>query len=365
MRRRYERALKGRRVVGKRNPDGTATLTGHDLPFDEVAAACARLDALAHAAKTAGHPDRLDHLRADLLVGMITGRYTAMTDQQILAALLTEAEHRTANPHHTNRTGDDDDGDDASGTNPDDDGPDDDGPGDDGLGDDDPDDASADDGPNDRPDEVGLDEGSDEGFDDGGSDGGGQGEGVDADAPAGVRGDPTGAGSDGADRHESDRGPPGPSRPGLGRRGGLRLSLGLLTVMGGDQRPGELLGWGPVHAELACDLALSLPSWWCVLTDEGGAPLAVVPIRRRPRHPATDHGRQRAGGSGECWLERHRRHAQVPQHAWTTSECSSRAGRGCSPRSPPASQNAADRSAQRRPHRPAAWGGAAPLDPHP
>ena len=83
VRRRYERALKGRRVVGTRNPDGTATLTGHDLPFDEVAAACARLDALAHAAKTAGHPDRLDHLRADLLVGMITGRYTTMTDQQI------------------------------------------------------------------------------------------------------------------------------------------------------------------------------------------------------------------------------------------------------------------------------------------
>ncbi len=88
IRRRYERALKGRRVVGKRNPDGTATLTGHDLPFDEVASACARLDAIAHAAKSAGHPDRLDHLRADLLVGMLTGRYTAMNDKQILATLL-------------------------------------------------------------------------------------------------------------------------------------------------------------------------------------------------------------------------------------------------------------------------------------
>ena len=56
VRRRYERALRGRRVVGKRNPDGTGTLTGHDLPADEVAAACAHLDALARAAKAAGHP---------------------------------------------------------------------------------------------------------------------------------------------------------------------------------------------------------------------------------------------------------------------------------------------------------------------
>ncbi len=120
VRRRYERALKGRRVVGKRNPDGTATLTGHDLPFDEVAAACARLDALAHAAKTAGHPDRLDHLRADLLVGMITGRYTAMTDQQILATLHATTPAKPDTPgcaDHTDNPDDTDDGpDDQSGT---------------------------------------------------------------------------------------------------------------------------------------------------------------------------------------------------------------------------------------------------------
>ena len=91
VRRRYERALRGRRVVGKRNPDGTATLTGHDLPFDAVAAACARLDGLARAAKAAGHPDRLDHLRADLLLAMLTGRYEAMTDRQILTTLLATA----------------------------------------------------------------------------------------------------------------------------------------------------------------------------------------------------------------------------------------------------------------------------------
>ena len=38
VRRRYERALRNRRVVGKQNPDGTGTLTGHDLPADEVLA---------------------------------------------------------------------------------------------------------------------------------------------------------------------------------------------------------------------------------------------------------------------------------------------------------------------------------------
>ena len=88
-RRRYEAALRGRRVVGRRNPDGTGSLTGHDLPLDEMAAACEHLDALARAAKAAGHPDRLDHLRADLLLGLLTGRYEGLTDPQILATLKT------------------------------------------------------------------------------------------------------------------------------------------------------------------------------------------------------------------------------------------------------------------------------------
>ena len=91
VRRRYERAVRGRRVVGKRNPDGTGRLTGHDLPFDGVAAACEHLDGLARAAKAAGHPDRLDHLRADLLLAMLTGRYEGLTDRQIITTLLATA----------------------------------------------------------------------------------------------------------------------------------------------------------------------------------------------------------------------------------------------------------------------------------
>jgi hypothetical protein len=44
-RRRYVRGLRDRRVVGRRNDNGTANLAGYQLPTDQVAAACARLDA--------------------------------------------------------------------------------------------------------------------------------------------------------------------------------------------------------------------------------------------------------------------------------------------------------------------------------
>ena len=84
----------------------------------------------------------------------------------------------------------------------------------------------------------------------------------------------------------------------VGRRGGLRLWVGLATLMGADQRPAELLGWGPVHAELACDLARSLRSWWVVLTGADGAPQAIAPIRRRPTDAAAAGRRV-----GEVWVQ--------------------------------------------------------------
>jgi hypothetical protein len=55
-----------RKVVGYRNPDGSANLTGYQLPVDRVAAACAHIDALAEAAKRAGDTRVIDHIRADL-----------------------------------------------------------------------------------------------------------------------------------------------------------------------------------------------------------------------------------------------------------------------------------------------------------
>ncbi len=90
-RRRYETALKGRRVVGSRNSDGTANLAGYDLPLDQVAAATARLDRLAKAAKQAGHPDPIDHVRSYLFLGMTDGSYEGLTDPQILTRLLADA----------------------------------------------------------------------------------------------------------------------------------------------------------------------------------------------------------------------------------------------------------------------------------
>ena len=90
-RRRYLRGLRDRKVVGRRNDDGTANLAGYQLPTDQVAAACARLDAIAGAARAQAHPDSLDHLRARIFLGAATGAYTGYTDAQILDRLLDEA----------------------------------------------------------------------------------------------------------------------------------------------------------------------------------------------------------------------------------------------------------------------------------
>ncbi len=302
VRRRYERALRGRRVIGRRNPDGTATLTGHDLPFDEVAAACARLDALATAAKAAGHPDRLDHLRVDLFIGMLTGRYTHHSDQEILTTLLATARTRpespdSANQHHDNGHSDAEPRATTTPTRT----------------------APTRTAPTRRaptrtaPTRMAPTRMAPTRM-----------------APtrraptrmvptrmvptrmvptrmaptrtvptrmAPTRTGPDDEGPDGGGLNEAGSRGGGSSGGVVGRRGGLRLWVGLATLMGADQRPAELVGWGPVHAELACDLARSLRSWWCVLTGADGKPEAIVPIRRRPT-PAG--GVRRAG---EVWVQ--------------------------------------------------------------
>ncbi|MGQ0464020.1 MAG: HNH endonuclease signature motif containing protein [Sporichthyaceae bacterium] len=85
--RRYKEALRRKRVVGRPNRDGTADLSGQQLEPHRVAAVCGRLNVLARAAKRDGDSRPIDHLRAELYLGLLDGTYEGLTDAEIFAAL--------------------------------------------------------------------------------------------------------------------------------------------------------------------------------------------------------------------------------------------------------------------------------------
>jgi hypothetical protein len=87
-RRRYTEAVRERKVVGYLNSDGSATVSGQNLPADQAAMACARVDALADTAKRAGAAAKIDHLRAELFLGLLDGRFHGLTEQAIITELL-------------------------------------------------------------------------------------------------------------------------------------------------------------------------------------------------------------------------------------------------------------------------------------
>ncbi|MGH3965109.1 MAG: DUF222 domain-containing protein [Pseudonocardiaceae bacterium] len=101
--RRYASAVQDRDVIGYLDEDGTATVTGRKLPADQAAAACARIENLAKAAKHAGHPGRIGILRADIYVGLLEGRWQHLTRDQIIADLLA---HVTLDDTPQDRTSD-------------------------------------------------------------------------------------------------------------------------------------------------------------------------------------------------------------------------------------------------------------------
>ncbi len=75
----------------------------------------------------------------------------------------------------------------------------------------------------------------------------------------------------------------------------------LATLAGADRRPGDLIGSGPVHAELARAMAAAPGAcWWYVLTGDDGSPLAIGPVRSRPHGP-TPGGRSYRGL--QVWLQ--------------------------------------------------------------
>jgi Domain of unknown function (DUF222) len=89
-RRRYEKAARERGVWGYIAEDGTAVLAGHGLSPTEAAAAAERLEQLAAAVRAAGHPHPEVQLRADLFVRLLDGRYAGFTAEQIIAAMLDD-----------------------------------------------------------------------------------------------------------------------------------------------------------------------------------------------------------------------------------------------------------------------------------
>ncbi|MGH3812848.1 MAG: DUF222 domain-containing protein [Pseudonocardiaceae bacterium] len=223
--RRYEQALADRKVVGYRNPDGSANLSGCNLPVDRVAAASGHIDALAKAAKHAGDARPIDYIRADLFLGMTDGTYTGLDDTAIIE-LLTAAAAVEADQQYNGGEG-------AA----------------DGVGHEPADDESAD---------VQL---------------------------ADVEPESDEASDQGAGESRSQASSAQHARPARAAVGaGLELRVRLSTLLGHDQYPAELAGWGPLHAELAHDLATTLggATWRFAITDDHGQLTHCGTTRARP-----------------------------------------------------------------------------------
>jgi len=242
-----EKAAEGdRRVRSSRNPTGTATIRGEDLPVDRAVSSMARIETLATRARAAGVAAGMDGLRADVYLGLLDGSYAGLDDAAIVEEL------RALHPEPANGAGpqgpDHDDRDDGS-SGPEDAGPDND----------------PDDGPNDGPDAGGP-----------------------AADPA--RPGPGRAGRAGARRGAALRARAAHRARRTGGRAQVleaarRAPAPPLHLLGLDAMPAEIAGWGSVDPALARDVADGAPGaeWRIVVTSDDGHLLHVDLTRRRPR----------------------------------------------------------------------------------
>lgn len=276
--RRYAAAVRDRDVIGYLDEDGTATVTGRRLPAEQAAVACARIEDLAKAAKRAGYRGRIGPLRADIYLGLLDGRWTHHSREDIITDLLAQAtpadqpipNQPTPNDAPQHPTPDDSfvaDGvpadrapaDGALVTN---------------------DDPRADDAP-----EAGSDPGTR---------GAASGE-VSSAADAATETDTAAADTSTAGKTGEDDRSCAP-----GTRVGIELRVGLSTLLGHDRHPGDLPGWGTVTAETARALAAAQhrAEWRYAITDPEGQLILGGITRRRPSAP---EGNGRVSGPG-VWL---------------------------------------------------------------
>ena len=219
--RRYATAVRERDVIGYLDEDGIATVTGRRLPADQAATACARIEDLARAAKRAGHPGRIGHLRADIYLGLLEGRWQHRTREEIIADLLASATPAdSAIPTVQDPTP----GNTTDGT------------------------------PENSP---------------------------SAATPA----HPAPATDPATPSDEDSRDSEGAvARPAARDWVGVEVRVGLSTLLGRDRHPGEIPGWGPVTAETACALAADQHTapWHYAITDSEGRLILAGITRRRP-----------------------------------------------------------------------------------
>ncbi|WP_300008633.1 hypothetical protein [Pseudonocardia sp.] len=86
----YRKGIRERNVTAITDHDGTVAMTAHGLPADDAEAACTRVQDLAASAKRAGHPGLIGQIRCDLFLGLLDGRFHAMTTAQVVAALIKQ-----------------------------------------------------------------------------------------------------------------------------------------------------------------------------------------------------------------------------------------------------------------------------------
>ncbi len=221
--RRYAAAVRDRDVIGYLDEDGTATVTGRRLPTDQATAACARIEDLAKAAKRAGHPGRVGHLRADIYLGLLEGRWQHHTREEIITDLLASASLKPTTPQPTPG--------DTPTHNPT---------------------ATAHTGPVADPDPAAASDAS-----------------------------PAADAAETADRSD------GAQQPAVAERVGVEVRVGLSTLLGRSRHPGEIPGWGPVTAETARGVvaAQHRAEWRYAITDSEGQLILAGITRRRPATP--------------------------------------------------------------------------------
>ena len=229
-RRRYAEAVRERKVVGYRNDDGTANLCGYQLPVERAAAACAHLDALAKKIKHAGDGRAIDLIRADLYLAILDGSYTGWPEHDIIAHMLATAQQGGADPEADA---------DADVAQP-------------------------------RPD------------------------GRHRQAPEQAPGSVPESSPIGADSWRSERPGPireldeeivdGPDGQRPVRRAGVEIRVEITTLLGIDDHPGEIAGWGFTDAEAVRELVRdqTAAEWRYAITDDDGYLKYEGITRRRP-----------------------------------------------------------------------------------